>query len=351
MKKSSLKEPSPPTSARNNRHPVDIDAKSAANMTERQKDNESSGIKSQQNRRRATFQGRVRGVMIPSHRDFSDEEHGNTWMTEEDDEQSHAHIVETIRAIRKKIRRGQPMPSCLNDTDELCVRGLEKTHTTQSGQIVENRKTAVRSAVLEEQRRQKESNKPDMRKIARASMALSCQSLDVAIAQAAKDAAFVNVRVRGNSVSARRQRSLDLVSEVEVAIQNIDISDSGGGEQQSDPSLLSSSTNPNQAQRRDSSFTTIDASSPTNPNQEQRRDSSLTTLDDQSTAERSQGSNLSNPNEHSNRSMESTAAVVATDSASTISSRRSTRSVGSRALIRQGRMPYQPREEPDNRSP
>ena len=340
MKKSSLKEPSPPTSARNNRHPVDIDAKSAANMTERQKDNESSGIKSQQNRRRATFQGRVRGVMIPSHRDFSDDEHWNTWMTEEDDEQSHAHIVETIRAIRKKLRHGQPMPSCLNDTDELCVRGLEKTHTAQSGQIVQNRKTAVRNAVLEEQHRQKESKETDARKIARASMSLSSQSSDLAIDQAAKDAAYVNLRVREDAVSGQRsrQRSLDFVSQVEAAFRSINVSDSEGGEQHSDPSLLSSQTNPNQAQRRDSS-------------QGQRRDSSLTTLDDQSTAERSQGSNLTNPNEHSNRFMESTAAAVATDSASTLGSRRSTRSVGSRALIRQGKMPYQPRDGPDNKGP
>ena len=258
------------------------------------------------------FYDKVQGWEILSHRNFSKEEHQNSWITEADAKASQGHIIKTVRTIRKKVRHGQSIPSCLNDNDDLCVRGLEKMHTSQSDQIVENRKVAVRYAVFEEQHRQRQSDKPDPRRIARASMANSSESMDLAISRAAKDAAYVNLHVRGRP-SARR--SLEHIQQhrkpstrmngIEISFQNVNISGSSEEEQQSNRSLLSSPTNPNQPRRQDSSLTTLEQSNqsllttPTNPNQfSGRRDSSLTTLEQ---SEQSLLSSPTNPNQPTRR--------------------------------------------------
>lgn len=119
--------------------------------------------------RRATFHDKIHGRVIKSHRNFSKKEHKNTWISDEDEEASQAHMIETVRTIRKKIRRGRPIPSSLNDNDDLCVRGLEKMHTAQSDQVVENRKKAVRYAVFAEQQLQRQRVKHDPKRITRAS--------------------------------------------------------------------------------------------------------------------------------------------------------------------------------------
>ena len=435
-------------------------------------DGSSSSELSKKKNNKVIFYDKVQGREIRSHRNFSKEEHQNTWITDEDSKGSQLYITNTVRIVRKKIRHGQPIPSCINDNEDLCVRGLEEMHTSQSGQIVENRRVAVRCAVFKEQRRQRQRDKPDPRRIARASMANSSDSMDIAISQAAKDAAYVNLHVRARP-SARRsmdhihqqrpsrehrpqlepqlsgfmglgeverhrppppdeygrlnddfedeeeepliphafgspyvspwERAMQNsspqagapaappdsdvgIDEIQVAFQNANISGIGEEEEQSNRSLLSSPTNlsqprrrrdsslttleqselsihssptnPNQARRRDSSLTTLDQSnqsllsSPTNPNQPRRRDSSLTTLGQQGGNE-SEGviinnvsSLITNPNEQSLRSVESTA--IATDSASTFGSRRS---IESRTLIRQGRGLYRPRKDQNERSP
>ena len=177
------------------------------------------------------------------------------------------------------------------------------------------------------------------------------------------------------------------IDEIQISFQNANISGIGEEEEQSNRSLLSSPTNlnqpsrrrrdsslttleqselsihsnptnPNQARRRDSSLTTLEQSnqsllsSPTNPNQPRRQDSSLTTLGQRGGNE-SEGviinddsGLITNPNEQSLRSEESTA--IATDSASTFGSRRS---IESRTLIRQGRGLYRPRNDQNERSP
>lgn len=324
----------------------------------------SSSGRSKRQDKQAVFYDKVQGREILSHRNFSKEEHQNTWVTDEDREGSQQHILKTVRTIRKKIRHGQSIPSCLNDNDDLCVRGLEKMHTSQSDQVAENRKKAVRYAVFVEQHLQRQRDKPDPKRIARASMVNSTESMDLAISQAAKDAAYVNLHVRDRP-SARR--SLEHVRQhrhsgagmngIEISFQNANISSSNEEEPQSNRSLLSSPTNPNQPRRRDSSLTTLEQSdhsllsSPTNPNQPRRQDSSLTTLGQQSGNESSSAINrnetsLTNPNEQSLRSVDSSA--VATDSASTLGSRRS---IESRTLIRQGRGLYQPRKDQNERGP
>ena len=308
--------------------------------------------------RRATFYDKVQGRATMSHRNFSKKEHRNTWISDEDAEASQAHMTETVRTIRKKMRHGQPIPSSLNDNDDLCVRGLEKMHTAQSDQVAENRKKAVRYAVFAEQQLQRQRDKPDPKRIARASMVNSSESMDLAISRAAKDAAYVNLHVRDRP-SARRsleyvqpQRQTGAgVNGIEISFLNVNISGSNEEESQSNRSLLSSPTNPNQPRRRDSSLTTLEQSnqsllsSPTNPNQPRRRDSSLTTMDESASAVISNHSSLTNPNEQSLRSAESPA--IATDSASTLGSGRSTES---RTLIRQGRGLYRPRNDPNDRS-
>ena len=336
------------------------------------------------------FYDKVQGWEILSHRNFSEEEHRNSWITEADAKASQGHIFKAVRTIRKKIRHGQSIPSCLNDNDDLCVRGLQKMHTSQSDQIVENRKVDVRYAVFEEQHRQRQRDKLDPKRIARASMVNSSKSMDLAISRAAKDAAYVNLHVRARP-SARR--SLEHVQQrrkpgagmngIEISFLNVNVSGSSEEEQQSNSSLLSSPTNPNQPRRQDSSLTTLEQSSqsllttptnpnqprkrdsslttleqsdrsllssPTNPNHPRRRDSSLTTMDEQggnesTSATISNHSSLTNPNEQSLRSVESSA--IATDSASTLGSRRS---IESRTLIRQGRGLYRPRSDPNQRS-
>ena len=341
--------------------------------------------------RRATFYDKVQGRAIMSHRNFPEKEHRNTWISDEDAEASQAHMIETVRTIRKKMRHGQPIPSSLNDNDDLCVRGLEKMHTAQSDQVAENRKKAVRYAVFAEQKLQRQRDKHDPKRIARASMVNSSESMDLAISRAGKDAAYVNLHIRGRP-SARR--SLEHIQQhrkpgagmngIEISFQNVNVSGSSEEEQQSNRSLLSSPTNPNQPRRQDSSLTTLEQSnqsllttptnpnqfsgrrdsslttleqseqsllsSPTNPNSPRRRDSSLATMDEQGGNESTRAaisnySSLTNPNEQSLRSVESSA--NATDSASTLGS---WRSVESRTLIRQGRGLYRPRSNPNDRS-